>query len=507
MAPRFKGLDEIGSPYLTGIFDKFFDNILIPMIHTTRGCPFACTFCTEGNEYYSKVAQRTMLKDELTYIAERVDDVPDILISDANFGMFKQDREKAALIADTQLEYGWPKRILVSTGKNQKERVLEVASILKGSLSVAASLQTTNAEVLDNIKRANISSDALSEIVKNAQKTESNTYTEIILGLPGDTLEAHIESLKSVVDAGFNIVRMYQMILLPQTEMAEPESRRKFNLETKFRINPRSFGQYQFFDKEFCSVEFEEICIANSTLSHKEYLDCRELNLSIEVFHNSGMFKELQGLLLYLGISWFELIYQSYNKVRKQSHVLNELYNKFREASSFGLWDTQDELLEAFHQDPEKIINNTDGTNEMVMGKALAVFNYQQELHELIYSEAKYLIKKVNKWSDVYDVYLDDLKQISLMKKNDFLSMDKQYSFDTNFDLKGIQSHDYLVDPDRYFMERKNRIDIQHTPGQSDLIQTYIKQYGCETIEGKGRILMRAPIHELYRTAVTHHGS
>ncbi|WP_231881110.1 hypothetical protein, partial [Oleiphilus sp. HI0123] len=88
-----------------------------------------------------------MLKDELTYIAERVDDVPDILISDANFGMFKQDREKAALIADTQLEYGWPKRILVSTGKNQKERVLEVASILKGSLSVAASLQTTNAEV------------------------------------------------------------------------------------------------------------------------------------------------------------------------------------------------------------------------------------------------------------------------------------------------------------------------------------------------------------------------
>ncbi|KZZ54154.1 hypothetical protein A3761_15085 [Oleiphilus sp. HI0123] len=254
-------------------------------------------------------------------------------------------------------------------------------------------------------------------------------------------------------------------------------------------------------------MEFEEICIANSTLSHKEYLDCRELNLSIEVFHNSGMFKELQGLLLYLGISWFELIYQSYNKVRKQSHVLNELYNKFREASSFGLWDTQDELLEAFHQDPEKIINNTDGTNEMVMGKALAVFNYQQELHELIYSEAKYLIKKVNKWSDVYDVYLDDLKQISLMKKNDFLSMDKQYSFDTNFDLKGIQSHDYLVDPDRYFMERKNRIDIQHTPGQSDLIQTYIKQYGCETIEGKGRILMRAPIHELYRTAVTHHGS
>ena len=37
---RIKSLDEIPSPYLTGILDEFFDGRLVPMIQTNRGCPF-----------------------------------------------------------------------------------------------------------------------------------------------------------------------------------------------------------------------------------------------------------------------------------------------------------------------------------------------------------------------------------------------------------------------------------------------------------------------------------
>ena len=41
---RIELLDEIPSPYTTGILDEFFDGILIPVIQTTRGCPFSCIF-------------------------------------------------------------------------------------------------------------------------------------------------------------------------------------------------------------------------------------------------------------------------------------------------------------------------------------------------------------------------------------------------------------------------------------------------------------------------------
>ena len=52
---RINELDEVPSPYLTGILDKFFDGKLSPMIQTNRGCPFTCTFCTDGSEFVKKV--------------------------------------------------------------------------------------------------------------------------------------------------------------------------------------------------------------------------------------------------------------------------------------------------------------------------------------------------------------------------------------------------------------------------------------------------------------------
>ena len=50
---RLQDLTETPSPYQTGMMDKFFDGILIPMLQTNRGCPFTCTFCTEGAGYYN----------------------------------------------------------------------------------------------------------------------------------------------------------------------------------------------------------------------------------------------------------------------------------------------------------------------------------------------------------------------------------------------------------------------------------------------------------------------
>ena len=51
---RIKSLDEIPSPYLTGILDEFFDGRLVPMIQTNRGCPFSCTFCVDGSASVNK---------------------------------------------------------------------------------------------------------------------------------------------------------------------------------------------------------------------------------------------------------------------------------------------------------------------------------------------------------------------------------------------------------------------------------------------------------------------
>ena len=80
------------------------------------------------------------------------------------------------------------------------------------------------------------------------------------------------------------------------------------DLQTRFRLMPRSFGNYELFGEKFSAVEFEEICVANNTMSFEEYLDCREMDLTVEIINNGRLFHELSGLCKQFGFSWFDII-------------------------------------------------------------------------------------------------------------------------------------------------------------------------------------------------------
>src|SRR5215813_12957914 len=71
---RHKEVDEIPSPWLTGVQDEFFDGKLAPLIETNRGCPFTCTFCVQGTSFYTKVHNFPVdrIKEEIHYIAKRI---------------------------------------------------------------------------------------------------------------------------------------------------------------------------------------------------------------------------------------------------------------------------------------------------------------------------------------------------------------------------------------------------------------------------------------------------
>ena len=109
LLPRIKDLTDLPSPYLAGMMDKFFDDVLIPMTYTTRGCPFKCTFCTEGTDYYNRVAKRATLEEDLDYIGQRRDH-PGF----DHYGReLQEDRGKAMALAKAQSR-AWPGHIHVS---------------------------------------------------------------------------------------------------------------------------------------------------------------------------------------------------------------------------------------------------------------------------------------------------------------------------------------------------------------------------------------------------------
>ena len=169
----------------------------------------------------------------------------ELSITDLNFGMYKQDVITANAIAEIQKNYNYPTIISATVGKNMPERTIRVAKILKG-WTMGAAIQSTDHNVLKAVKRSNISKSAYQKLIDfgNSQKSDK-THTEIILALPGDTKEKQLESLKIGIDNNVKNLRMYQAILLPGTEMASRETRKKYGLKTKFRIRPGCIGGYK----------------------------------------------------------------------------------------------------------------------------------------------------------------------------------------------------------------------------------------------------------------------
>ena len=496
--PRIKSLEELPSPYLTGLMDKFFDGVLTPFIHTTRGCPFTCTFCTEGAAYYNKVAQRVSLEDELRYIAERIGEVPDLGCTDANFGMFKQDIEKAEIIQSIQKEYDWPKRFSVSTGKNKKERVINVAKMLGQALNVAASLQSTDENILNNIKRANISLEALDVMRQETGESGGDTYTELILGLPGDSKKAHIKTLKDVIDADMGIIRMYQLILLPQTELNTPDTRNAYEMKTKHRLMPRSFGKYEILGKEFCAIESEEICIENNSLSFNDYVECRELDMTVEIIHNGGIFDELKGFCKWLEVSWFDFLMMFYAGRRSHSEGITKLYDTFREQTTEDIFDTRDELDVAIEKNIDVFLDSEGSSNEMANAKVFAFFQLQDEIHEALFKQVKKILKNRESLDPNLILYLNELEEYCRLKKVDVTS-DLELKMTCNFDFSAIKEQAYAVDPRSFKLLEPSEVTICHSKEQKEMIKGYLHQYGT-TLDGLGRILMRVyPTKRLFR--------
>ncbi len=292
---RIKDLKIIPSPYLEGILDEFFELSLVPMIETTRGCPFSCTYCSDGIAIKDKVTRFDLEKtrDELNYISERVKNVDEIIITDLDFGMYKEDIITAQYIAEIQKKYGWPVLVKGSSGKNNPDRIMEVVSILGGSWMIGCSIQHSDKEILNNIKRKNISPelfDKFVEFCKNLDK-EGMTYSEVILALPGDTKEKHFKALQYCIEKGVSNLLMYQAMLLEGTEMASQETREKFELMTKFRVIPGGLGVYQFGGKEYPIVEIEEIIVGSKDMTFEDYISCRVMNLIIETYVNDAFFE------------------------------------------------------------------------------------------------------------------------------------------------------------------------------------------------------------------------
>src|SRR5262245_29451270 len=496
-------LEILPSPYTSGLMDEFFDGKLYPIIQTNRGCPFECTFCTEGMGYWTKVKRkkRDRIDAEILYIAQKMDALGDsarrdLHIADSNFGMYADDLETAKILALVRKNHNYPQYINVATGKNQKERVLEVARLLDGSMKLMGSVQSLDTDVLVNIKRKNISLEQLIELALAAKEIGANSWSEIILALPGDTIEAHFESLRMLVEAGFNTLSMYQLIILPGTEMGSIASRANCDTRTRYRLVPRCYGHYRVLGQQISCGEIEEIVVQNSTLSYSDYLAARKMNLIVNVFYNDGVFLDL---LKYFKLKklpvweWLSIIYHEY----ADSKEFGNFTNRFVAETEGELWESLDELIQ-FCSEPaniQKVIDGEIGGNLMYKYKGLSMTKYLDAVAEVAQVACNELLRRHGLEGDIQ--FTNEIVRYTHLRLRDIFVDDPEiYTEFFTYDMLTFSANSAPSEVEQYRFSEPCAFTFVFSEEQKHMLSSFVKLFGTSTT-GVSRILSRVYIRKL----------
>lgn len=359
---RLDDLDAIPSPYLTGWMDPYYASGYFPMLQIARGCPFTCQFCNSSVRENSKVHAHSVdnVRRDLLHIAERVAPELPVCFADDNFGMYERDQEVAEYIAHLQDRFGWPRYIRTTTGKNRADRVIRVMRTVRGTLPMTSAVQSLNPEVLQNIKRSNISLDAYAEIQKEVQAQGMQAYGELILSMPGETKASFLKAVSDLLDSGVKRVSAHQLMLLHGAPLSNPDQRERFGFRTRWRVVARNLGNYGTGEDV---VEVEEMVVATPTFTFAEYFESRVFHLLLTIFCYEGNFDEAFEYARQHGIRAFDLVTHLHASLDAAPAAFRRVIDDFVEESAEELFETREACVAWARANFAALVDGSKGGN------------------------------------------------------------------------------------------------------------------------------------------------
>jgi len=310
---KAEGVENYPSPYLTGIFDKLLN---VPegmefnaQLETNRGCPYHCSFC-DWCDYDLPMRQFPMerVKKDLEWISEHR--ISYCMCVDSNFGLFERDEEIAEFAVSLKKKNGFPDKFGACFAKNKTDRIFTINKMFNDvgmSKGVSLAFQSMSETVLENISRKNMNKDKLSEQLELYHKAGIPTYTELILGLPGETLESFSEGICELLERGqHDSINVFRCEVYPNSTLSNKDYMKKFGIKTainKLNINHCAISNAVF------SGGLEYI-IETSTMSAEDLVKATVFSACIQSVHCHGL---LQCFAIYLHNAMGVPYYNFYN--------------------------------------------------------------------------------------------------------------------------------------------------------------------------------------------------
>lgn len=231
-------LEDFPSPLLSGEFDlvplDVIRRVSVP-VETVRGCPFGCTFCDWGQATMTRIRKFPLERifGDLGWLADR--GVSFWVIADANWGMLPRDLQVAEHIAELHRRTGFPHFVGAGPPKNSTDRYVSIMDTLLTagvSLKAAIALQTRDQVTLDAVHRSNIKTSTYDRITEEMRRRGLPLHCELMLGLPGSTVESLKADLQWCVEENVR-PHVYRTFVLPNAPMNDPTYKAEHGIEVE----------------------------------------------------------------------------------------------------------------------------------------------------------------------------------------------------------------------------------------------------------------------------------
>lgn len=445
---------DFPSPYTSGIFDSLLknnDDVFYGILETNRGCPYKCVYCDWGRQTKSiREFPLERVKGDIEWLSENK--IGYSICADANFGILERDMLISRWLVDSKKSTGYPQKIQFCFTKNSDDRVFDINKLMNEcglSKGATISLQTLSPQTLTDICRSNMTYEHYTALVRKYNDAGIFTYTDIILGLPGETFASFTEGLGKLFEAGQHTsVNVFNCEILINAKLASDEMKEKYGIQYSRCVLNKHHSEV--------GVETEEnntVIIATNSMLKEDWIKANIFVAVTGCFHNLSL---LQFFAIYL-FSEQKVPYEKFYieltehfSSRKKSvlgKILEDLYDKlFEVTEKRGICET---LLPDFgnvNWPVEEwmflqITENFDCFFEEVK-EFLLSFNIPAEVFSSLFDYQKNMIKRPGVQKLSFDIaynfpqYFSDIytgKYSPLQKKNITISI---YDKNTRTDKK-----------------------------------------------------------------------
>ena len=248
------------SPYTTGVFDNILKENPNVEFHTTletnRGCPYTCSYCQWCYTHKVRKFPMEKIKAEIEWVAKNK--IPYCYCADANFGIFERDIEIAQYVIKQKEIYGYPHIFKPNYAKESNDYVFKAGYVLNknhADKGITLAYQSVSEEVLKNIGRKNFPLKYFRDLDARYTSEDIPTYTELILGMPGETYKSFSTGLCDILEHGqHNSMLVYECQVYDNAPMGSPEYKTKYGIKTSriplfgIHYNPKFSGVQEYFD-------------------------------------------------------------------------------------------------------------------------------------------------------------------------------------------------------------------------------------------------------------------